>query len=45
MTIDQFTGELMDVIFDACPVDASLLGGCGREDRLAGHTEAAGGRP
>jgi len=45
MTIDQFTDELMDVLFDAYLVGASPLGGCGRADRLTGRTEAAGGRP
>jgi hypothetical protein len=43
-TIDQLAGELMDVVFDACPLGASLLGVRDREDRLTDHTEAAGGQ-
>jgi uncharacterized protein (DUF885 family) len=45
MAIDQLADELMDVFFDALPVDASLLGVRDREDWLTDDTddtEAAG---
>lgn len=45
MTIDQCAGALVDAIFDAYLVDASLVGVRDCEDRLTGHTEAVGGRP
>lgn len=40
MTIAQLADELIDVLFDAYPVDASLLGLRDREDRLTDYTEA-----
>ena len=40
MTIAQLADELVDALFDADPVRASLLGVRDREDRLADHTEA-----
>jgi hypothetical protein len=45
MTIDPLTGELMDVIFGACLLGASLLGVGDQEDRLTSHAETAGGQP
>ncbi|MBB5787113.1 DUF885 domain-containing protein [Jiangella mangrovi] len=40
MTIAQLADELIDLLFDAYPVDASLLGLRDREDRLTDYTEA-----
>lgn len=39
MTIAQLADEFIDVLFDAYPVEASLLGIRDREDRLTDHTE------
>lgn len=44
MTIDQLTGALMDGIFGACLLGASLFGVRDREDRLISHAEAACGQ-
>ncbi|WP_017584829.1 DUF885 domain-containing protein [Nocardiopsis ganjiahuensis] len=40
MTISRIADELMDAVFDAHPVKASLLGVRDREDRLPDHSEA-----
>jgi hypothetical protein len=45
MTIDQPTGELMDVIFGACLLGGSLFGAGDQGDRLAGHAEGGCGLP
>ncbi|GAA2410615.1 hypothetical protein GCM10010191_19440 [Actinomadura vinacea] len=42
MAIDQLAGELMDVLFDAYPGDARLLGVRDHADRPTDHTEATG---
>ncbi len=41
MTVNQLADELVDVIFDRNPVDASLLGVRDREDRLSDFSETA----
>ncbi|TDD68474.1 DUF885 domain-containing protein [Jiangella aurantiaca] len=40
MTIAQLADELIDALFDAAPLEASLLGFRDREDRLTDYTEA-----
>src|SRR5690606_1973331 len=40
MTVDQLADELFDVLLDANPIEASLLGIRDREDRLPDYTEA-----
>lgn len=40
MTIAQLADELIDVLFDSYPIEASLLGIRDREDRLSDYTEA-----
>ncbi|TDE10158.1 DUF885 domain-containing protein [Jiangella asiatica] len=40
MTIAQLADELLDVLLDAAPLEASLLGIRDREDRLTDYTEA-----
>lgn len=40
MTIAQLADELIDAVFDANPLEATLLGFRDREDQLTDHTDA-----